>query len=178
MTTVVCNLTIYLILGSDYVAGLHFRMKKLDKCYIHLQYVLTFIPSGFCRETNSHRCGHLYQQHRPCVIHWYGELWLYLHRLPHLHTNTFVHCIIRHESCHSSCCIWRPRGPSQLFVLRQKPRKTGVDTLLVSLCPMNKLEFIKLVSLKLLLWKYSAIQLDSSLGLSRDEPHFIPVFFI
>lgn len=94
MSTVLCNLTIYLILGSDYVAGLHFRMKKLDKCYIHLQYVLTFIPSGFCRETNSHRCGHLYQQHRPCVIHWYGELWLYLHRLPHLHTNTFVHCPI------------------------------------------------------------------------------------
>lgn len=64
----------------------------------HLQYVqlpsLILLPSGSCSETNSHRCGHICQQHRACVIHRYGEL----KRSPSpsspavTHTHTFVHC--------------------------------------------------------------------------------------
>lgn len=64
----------------------------------HLQYVppsLILLPSGSCSETNSHRCGHICQQHRACVIHRYGELKRFsLSRSPpvtHTHTHLCPH---------------------------------------------------------------------------------------
>lgn len=131
------------------------KKKKPDKWHIHLQYVLTFIPSGFCRETNGHRCGHIHQQHRPRVIHWYGELWLYLEHLPHPHTNTFVHCLTLASSDMNAviphAVFWRPCGPPQLFVLWRKPRKTGVDAVLFVPCEsawINQVSELKKINQK------------------------------
>lgn len=53
---------------------------------------LLLLPSGSCSETNSHRCGHIRQQHRACVIHRYGELKCFP-LVTHTHTHTFVHCL-------------------------------------------------------------------------------------
>ncbi len=114
MITIVLNLIIDLIFGR---AGSvqdentdKWQIKQNDCMYkshvSHLQYVqlpsLTLLPSGSCSETNSHRCGHICQQHRACVIHWYGELkrsrspssLAATHTHTHTHTHTFVHCLI------------------------------------------------------------------------------------
>lgn len=109
----------------------------------HLQYVppsLILLPSGSCSETNSHRRGHICQQHRACVIHRYGELKRFsLSRSPpvtHTHTPLSTHLsdisITIQECCHFSRCTGRSCGPPQLFRCRRQPGKTGVDALLTS----------------------------------------------